>query len=71
LSINIAIAEKGGTGKITVTSLVIRYLKDNGKGPILAVDADPNANVGEGYRHAASWISPVGWGFSGNLNGRR
>jgi len=47
LSINIAVAGKGGSGKTTVASLVIRYLIKNGTGPILAVDADPNANLGE------------------------
>jgi CO dehydrogenase maturation factor len=41
------VAGKGGSGKTTVASLVIRYLKKNGSGPILAVDADPNANLGE------------------------
>ena len=47
MSINIAVAGKGGSGKTTVASLVIRYLLRNGSGPILAVDADPNANLGE------------------------
>jgi len=47
MSCNIAVAGKGGTGKTSVTSLVIRYLKNNGTGPILAIDADPNANLGE------------------------
>ena len=47
MSFNIAVAGKGGSGKTTVASLVIRYLKKNGSGPILAVDADPNANLGE------------------------
>jgi CO dehydrogenase maturation factor len=47
LSFNIAVAGKGGTGKTSVTSLVIRYLLKKGPGPILAVDADPNANLGE------------------------
>jgi len=47
LSFNIAVAGKGGSGKTSVTSLIIRYLKKNGSGPILAVDADPNANLGE------------------------
>ena len=47
MSINIAVAGKGGSGKTTVASLVIRYLIRNGKKPILAVDADPNANLGE------------------------
>jgi CO dehydrogenase maturation factor len=47
LSFNIAVAGKGGSGKTSVTSLIIRYLKKNGAGAILAVDADPNANLGE------------------------
>jgi CO dehydrogenase maturation factor len=47
LSITIAVAGKGGSGKTTITSLVIRYLLKNRLGPILAVDADPNANLGE------------------------
>jgi len=47
MSFNIAVAGKGGSGKTSLTSLIIRYLKKNGSGPILAVDADPNANLGE------------------------
>jgi len=47
LSFNIAIAGKGGSGKTSVASLVIRYLMKDGAGPVLAVDADPNANLGE------------------------
>ncbi len=47
MSINIAVAGKGGSGKTSITSLVIRYLMKNGLEPILAVDADPNANLGE------------------------
>ena len=47
MSFNIAVAGKGGTGKTSITSLVIRYLLKNGSGPILAIDADPNANLGE------------------------
>jgi CO dehydrogenase maturation factor len=43
---SIAVAGKGGTGKTTVTALIIRYLAKNGMGPILAVDADPDANLG-------------------------
>lgn len=48
MSINIAVAGKGGTGKTSVTSLVIRYIINNGLGNILAVDADPNSNLAEG-----------------------
>jgi len=47
LSFTIAIAGKGGSGKTSLASLIIRYLKNNGLEPILAVDADPNANLGE------------------------
>ncbi len=47
MSFTIAVAGKGGSGKTSVASLVIRYLKKNGAGPILAVDADPNANLGD------------------------
>jgi len=47
LSINIAVAGKGGTGKTSIACLVIRHLMKKGIGPILAIDADPNANLGE------------------------
>jgi len=47
LSFNIAVAGKGGSGKTSVASLVIRYLMKSGAGPVLAIDADPNANLGE------------------------
>jgi len=43
----IAVAGKGGTGKTTLTGLVIRYLKTRRKGPVLAVDADANSNLNE------------------------
>ncbi len=43
----IAFAGKGGVGKTTVAALVIRHLSKNGKMPVLAVDADPNSNLGE------------------------
>jgi len=47
LSFSIAVAGKGGSGKTSIASLIIRYLKKNEAGAILAVDADPNANLGE------------------------
>jgi len=43
----IAFAGKGGVGKTTVAALVIRSLSKGDKTPILAVDADPNSNLGE------------------------
>lgn len=43
----IAVAGKGGTGKTTYASLIVKYLIQNNKGTVLAVDADPNANLSE------------------------
>jgi CO dehydrogenase maturation factor len=43
----IAVAGKGGTGKTTVASLAVRYLVKKGQTPVLAVDADPNSNLGQ------------------------
>jgi CO dehydrogenase maturation factor len=47
LTINIAVAGKGGTGKTSVASLVIRYILNNNLGTVLAVDADPNSNLAD------------------------
>jgi CO dehydrogenase maturation factor len=43
----IAVAGKGGTGKTTLSGLMIRHLLAKGKSPVLAVDADANANLHE------------------------
>lgn len=43
----IAIAGKGGTGKTTLSGMLIEYLIEHGKTPILAVDADANSNLNE------------------------
>src|SRR5512135_3569857 len=43
----IALAGKGGTGKTSIAALTIRYLVENRKGPVLAVDADSNACLNE------------------------
>ena len=43
----IAVAGKGGVGKTTLCGLLIQYLGEKGKGPILAVDADANSNLNE------------------------
>ena len=43
----IAVSGKGGTGKTTLCGMLIKYLLDVGKGPILAVDADSNSNLNE------------------------
>ena len=44
---SIALAGKGGTGKTTVAGILIKYLIKMGKTPVLAVDADSNANLNE------------------------
>jgi CO dehydrogenase maturation factor len=41
----IAIAGKGGTGKTTISALVIDYLTRTKKGSVLAIDADPSTNL--------------------------
>ena len=41
----IAVTGKGGVGKTTVAGLVVRYLRNNTPGPILAMDADPDCNL--------------------------
>lgn len=43
----IAMAGKGGTGKTTIAASLVRLLKENKRGSILAVDADPSSNLGE------------------------
>ena len=43
----IAVAGKGGVGKTTLCGLLIQYLCEQKKGPILAVDADANSNLNE------------------------
>ena len=43
----IAIAGKGGVGKTTIASLLVRYLVTNKNGSVLGVDADPNSNLGD------------------------
>jgi CO dehydrogenase maturation factor len=47
MAYSIALAGKGGTGKTTLAGLLIKYLVKKGKTPILAVDADSNANFNE------------------------
>lgn len=43
----IAVAGKGGVGKTTLCGLLIQYLCEQKKTPVLAVDADANANLNE------------------------
>lgn len=47
MSYNIAVAGKGGTGKTSLTGLLIDTLLKQNKKTILVVDADANANINE------------------------
>jgi CO dehydrogenase maturation factor len=41
----IAVAGKGGTGKTTISALIIDYLVKSKSGSVLAIDADPSTNL--------------------------
>jgi len=45
MTTTIALAGKGGTGKTTVSAMIIKYLIQKQNSPILAIDADPSANL--------------------------
>jgi CO dehydrogenase maturation factor len=47
MAFSIALAGKGGTGKTTVAGMLVKYLLHLNKTPVLAVDADSNANFNE------------------------
>ena len=47
MAFSIALAGKGGTGKTTLAGMLVKYLVTTGKTPVLAVDADSNANLNE------------------------
>jgi CO dehydrogenase maturation factor len=42
----LAVVGKGGVGKTTVTSLLLRRLVESGQTPVLAIDADPSSCLG-------------------------
>jgi CO dehydrogenase maturation factor len=45
MAYTIAVTGKGGVGKTTVAALLVRLLVEARRGPVLAVDADPNLNL--------------------------
>ncbi len=45
MNTTIAVSGKGGTGKTTFAALIINYLLNKKNGSVLAIDADPNANL--------------------------
>lgn len=47
MGFTIAVAGKGGVGKTTTSALIIQWLVAKGETPVLAVDADSNANLHE------------------------
>ena len=47
MKLSVAVAGKGGTGKTTLSALLVRCLKEMDIRPILAVDADPNSTLAE------------------------
>jgi CO dehydrogenase maturation factor len=45
MTTTIALAGKGGVGKTTIATLVVKYLARTQPGAILAIDADPSSNL--------------------------
>lgn len=45
MTVTIAVAGKGGTGKTTFIALLIKWLREQNAGTILAIDGDPSANL--------------------------
>jgi CO dehydrogenase maturation factor len=59
LLMKLAVSGKGGVGKTTFSALLIRTLNQNGK-HVLAIDADPDANLGSALGVAdAERIVPI------------
>ena len=45
MTTTIALAGKGGVGKTTIATMIIKYLAQTQPGPVLAIDADPSSNL--------------------------
>lgn len=45
MTVTVAVAGKGGTGKTTLAVLLIRHIVQNHWGSVLAIDADPSSNL--------------------------
>ena len=60
MSLKIAIGGKGGVGKTTVTSLLARCLAADSSNKVIAIDADPVANLAAGLGiHEDQPIRPI------------
>ena len=46
MAITIAISGKGGSGKTTLSAMIVRILMEQSAGSVLAIDADPNSCLG-------------------------
>jgi CO dehydrogenase maturation factor len=44
---HIAVSGNGGTGKTTLSAVILRYLIRSGKGPALVIDADADGNLAQ------------------------
>jgi len=55
MAITIAVSGKGGAGKTTLAAMIVRIMCEQGRGSVLAVDADPNACLG-----ITMGVEPVG-----------
>lgn len=47
MAFTIALAGKGGTGKTTIAAVLLKIITEKNLGSCLAIDADPNSNLGE------------------------
>jgi CO dehydrogenase maturation factor len=56
MGMTLAMTGKGGVGKTTLAALTLEWLVSRGQAPVLAVDADSNANLHEalGVRYTAT-----------------
>lgn len=45
MTATIAMAGKGGVGKTTISAMILKYLRQNSRGGVLAIDADPSSNL--------------------------
>lgn len=45
MTVTIALAGKGGTGKTSIAAMIIKYLVATQKTTVLAIDADPSSNL--------------------------
>ena len=57
MAFSIALSGKGGTGKTTLASLIVRWLIENRKKAVFAVDADPNYTLASALGVKVEWVT--------------